>query len=46
MRALRALGHPYTAADIAAAAAIDATEMDALIAYLQSLGAGNTGAAP
>jgi len=44
MRALRALGHPYTAADIESAAAIDATEMDALIAYLQSLGAGNTGA--
>jgi len=43
MRALRILGHPYTVADIESAAAIDATEMDALIAYLQSLGAGNTG---
>lgn len=42
MRALRVLGHPYTAEDLAAAAAIDATEMDALIAYLQSLGAGTT----
>lgn len=39
MRALRRLGHPYTVADLESAAAIDATEMDALIAYLQSLGA-------
>ncbi|MDD9821833.1 MAG: cbb3-type cytochrome c oxidase subunit II, partial [Gammaproteobacteria bacterium] len=40
MRALRVLGHPYTDADLTAAANIAATEMDALIAYLQSLGAG------
>ena len=40
MRALRVLGHPYTDADLTAAAKIAATEMDALIAYLQSLGAG------
>jgi len=42
MRALRVLGHPYTDADLESAAAIDATEMDALIAYLQSLGAGGS----
>jgi len=37
---LRSLGHPYTDEDIAGAkAAVDGkTEMDALIAYLQSLG--------
>lgn len=40
MRALRALGHPYSDADIEAAPAIleGLTEMDALIAYLQGLG--------
>jgi cytochrome c oxidase cbb3-type subunit 2 len=40
MRALRTLGHPYTDADIetAAAALAGKTELDALIAYLQSLG--------
>ena len=40
MRALKALGHPYDEAAIEAApAALDGlTEMDALIAYLQSLG--------
>ncbi len=40
MRALRALGVPYTDAEIAAsAAAVDGkTEMDALVAYLQGLG--------
>ncbi|HSQ04093.1 MAG TPA: cytochrome-c oxidase, cbb3-type subunit II [Burkholderiales bacterium] len=40
MRALRVLGVPYTDADIAAAAASinGKTEMQALIAYLQSLG--------
>ncbi len=40
MRALASVGHPYTDADIADAPAAveDATEMDALIAYLQSLG--------
>ncbi len=40
MRALRALGHPYTDEQIAGArAALDGkTEMDALIAYLQGLG--------
>jgi len=40
MRALRVLGHPYSDADLEDAGTIDATEMDALIAYLQSLGAG------
>ncbi|MDH4323838.1 MAG: cytochrome-c oxidase, cbb3-type subunit II [Betaproteobacteria bacterium] len=47
MRALRALGTPYTDAEIAQApeALKDKTEMDALIAYLQVLGtAGRTGA--
>ncbi|MGI9311827.1 MAG: cytochrome-c oxidase, cbb3-type subunit II [bacterium] len=41
MRALRRLGHPYSDADLAAAADALAgkSEMDALIAYLQSLGA-------
>src|SRR6476659_137211 len=40
MRVLRMLGTPYTDADIAAAAAAvkDKTELDALVAYLQSLG--------
>jgi cytochrome c oxidase cbb3-type subunit II len=40
LRVLRLLGTPYTDADIAAApqAVRDKTELDALIAYLQSLG--------
>jgi len=40
LRVLRMLGTPYTDADIAAAPAAvqDKTELDALIAYLQSLG--------
>jgi cytochrome c oxidase cbb3-type subunit 2 len=40
MRALQGLGHPYSEEDIAGARAALAgkTEMDALIAYLQSLG--------
>lgn len=40
LRALRALGHPYTDDDIAGAAvALDGrSELDAVIAYLQSLG--------
>ncbi len=40
MRALRRLGHPYSDEDIAQApqAVAGATEMDALIAYLQMLG--------
>ena len=40
MRALKRLGHPYSEADLAGvpAALGEATEMDALIAYLQSLG--------
>jgi cytochrome c oxidase cbb3-type subunit 2 len=40
MRVLRTLGTPYTDADIdgAAAAAQDRTELDAIVAYLQSLG--------
>lgn len=40
MRALRTLGHPYTDAQIEAAGDVigSATEMDAVIAYLQSLG--------
>jgi cytochrome c oxidase cbb3-type subunit 2 len=39
MRGLRALGDPYTDADIASAdAVIGKTEMDALVAYLQALG--------
>jgi len=40
MRALRALGDPYSEADIAgAAAAVDGkTELDAIVAYLQGLG--------
>jgi cytochrome c oxidase cbb3-type subunit 2 len=40
MQALRSLGTPYTDADIdgAAAAVQDRTELDAIVAYLQSLG--------
>jgi cytochrome c oxidase cbb3-type subunit 2 len=40
MKALRKLGVPYTAEDIAgAAAAVEGrTELDALVAYLQGLG--------
>ena len=40
LRALRRLGHPYTDEQIdgAAAAVADKTELDAVIAYLQSLG--------
>ena len=40
LRALRALGHPYTDADLdAARAAVDGrSELDALVAYLQGLG--------
>jgi cytochrome c oxidase cbb3-type subunit II len=40
LRALRALGHPYTSEDLAGArAALEGkTEQDALIAYLQGLG--------
>lgn len=40
MRGLRAIGDPYTDADIAAvgSAVIGKTELDALVAYLQSLG--------
>ncbi len=45
MRALRRLGHPYTDADIEAApAALEGlSEVDALVAYLQGLGASGTG---
>jgi cytochrome c oxidase cbb3-type subunit 2 len=40
MRALKALGDPYSDAEIAgAAAAVDGkTELDAIVAYLQGLG--------
>jgi cytochrome c oxidase cbb3-type subunit 2 len=40
MRALRALGDPYSDSDIAAApkAVEGKTELDALVAYLQGLG--------
>ena len=40
MRTLRKLGHPYSDADIEGApdAVVGKTEMDAMIAYLQSLG--------
>jgi len=40
MKALRAVGVPYTDADIAGAAESlkDKTEQDALVAYLQGLG--------
>jgi cytochrome c oxidase cbb3-type subunit 2 len=43
MRALRALGDPYTETDIASAAkaVADKTELDALVAYLQGLGIAN-----
>ena len=43
MRALRALGNPYTDDDIAAApkAVAGKTELDALVAYLQGLGVAN-----
>ena len=46
MRALRTLGHPYSDADIASAAAALAgrTELDAVTAYLQSLGRSMRGA--
>ena len=45
MRALRRLGHPYTDADIEAApAALEGlTEVDAVVAYLQSLGTSSGG---
>jgi cytochrome c oxidase cbb3-type subunit II len=45
MRALASLGHPYSAKDIddAAAALAGQTELDALIAYLQSLGRAGAG---
>ena len=49
MRALRSLGHPYSDADIEAAPAALAglTELDALVAYLQSLGTvGPSGGGP
>jgi cytochrome c oxidase cbb3-type subunit 2 len=48
MRVLRRLGDPYTDQDIAAAyeAVKDKTELDALVAYLQGLGAANQAAAP
>jgi cytochrome c oxidase cbb3-type subunit 2 len=47
MRALRAVGVPYSDADIAAAPAAlkDKTELDALIAYLQGLGTARQGLA-
>ncbi len=39
LRGLRMLGHPYSDEDVAAAAALASkTEMDAMVAYLQSLG--------
>ena len=40
MEVLRRLGHPYSDEQIAAApdALVDKTELDALVAYLQSLG--------
>jgi cytochrome c oxidase cbb3-type subunit 2 len=40
MRTLRSLGHPYSDEEISAAPAAlaDRTELDAVIAYLQSLG--------
>jgi cytochrome c oxidase cbb3-type subunit 2 len=45
MRGLQTLGDPYTDEEIAAAASVVAgkTEMDALIAYLQSLGLARSG---
>ena len=47
MRALRAVGVPYSDAEIAAAAAAlkDKTELDAVIAYLQVLGTARQGMA-
>jgi len=47
MRALRAVGVPYSDADIAggAAALKDKTELDALVAYLQGLGTARQGVA-
>lgn len=44
MKALKALGHPYTDEQIANVAedVKDKTEMDAMIAYLQGLGLGRT----
>jgi len=44
LRALQRLGHPYTDEDIAGAAetVADKTELDAVIAYLQSLGRART----
>jgi cytochrome c oxidase cbb3-type subunit 2 len=47
MRALAALGHPYSTQDIAEAPAALAgrTELDAVIAYLQSLGRAGAGVA-
>jgi cytochrome c oxidase cbb3-type subunit 2 len=46
MRTLRTLGHPYTDEDIAAAPAVleGKTELDAVTAYLQSLGRSMQGA--
>ncbi len=48
MRALAGLGHPYAAAEIEAApdALAGRTELDAVIAYLQSLGRSLEGAPP
>jgi cytochrome c oxidase cbb3-type subunit 2 len=48
MRTLVKLGHPYTDAELdAAPAALEGrTELDAVIAYLQSLGRTLQGAAP
>ncbi len=48
MRTLKLLGDPYTDADIAAApkAVMGATELDALMAYLQGLGIKNEPLAP
>ena len=45
MRALNTLGDPYSEEDIAAAPSVVAgkTEMDAVIAYLQSLGHARSG---
>ena len=48
MRVLRKLGHPYSDSQVEAAATEleGKTEMDALIAYLQSLGKGNVASPP
>lgn len=44
LKVLRFLGHPYSDEDIASASELQGvTEMDALIAYLQSLGVANNG---